>query len=194
MRILKRTLRFVEEDIPAYSLGVIAALILTDVFGRYLFNSPIRATAELCFFIVVWVVFLTTATLVQRGMHIAVDSLYELLSGKFRFALDMFSEILLIAVFGFISWNAAVLVATGDFITLPATGISKRFVTLAIVVGMGLSILHSLVRVVLSTARVMKDTGAYHRLYDPFEVETFDDLDTQGVTVIQQDFEKRVMS
>ena len=194
MRILRRALRIIEEDVPAYSLAVIAALILTDVFGRYVFNSPLRAASELSLIIIVWVVFLTTASLIQRGMHIAVDSLYVLMGGTVRYALDLFSELLLIGVFGFVGWHATNFVMTGHFIILPASGLSKRFVTLAIVVGMGLSIVHSLVRVVLSTINVIKNSSDYHRLYDPYEIEPLEDLDTRGVNVLQEEFEKKVMS
>lgn len=194
MRMLKKVLSVVEEDLPAYLLAVITVIILSDVFGRYVLNAPVRAASEISFVLIVWVVFLTTAALVRRGMHIAVDSLYEALPAFLRFILDILGEVLLVLVLGYVAFHTIDFVVNGHFITLPATGISKQVVTLAIAVGLSLAIIHSLVRIVRSTVRVRKLGSDYHRLHDPFGIETFDDLDTRGVKAIQQEFEDEVMS
>lgn len=194
MRMLKKILCFVEEDLPAYLLGVIAVLILCDVFGRYVLNSPIRAASEISFILIVWVVYLTTAALVRRGMHIAVDSLYELLPAPLRFVLDLCGELVLIVVVGYVTVHTIDFVVNGHFITLPATGLSKQVITLAIAVGLSLSVLHAVSRIVGSVFLFRQSAAEYHRLYDPYEIETFEDLDTRGVKAIQQDFEDEVMS
>lgn len=194
MRILNKVLCVIEEDLPAYLLGVIAILIMYDVVGRYAFNSPLRAASEISFILIVWVVYLTTAALVRRGMHIAVDSLYEILPAVVKFLLDIFSELLLVLVVGFIAYHSIHFVMYGHFITLPATGISKQVVTLAMAVGLTLSTIHAAARIVRSIALYRTTGPDYHRLHDPFEIEAFDDLDTRGVNTIQRDFEEEVMS
>lgn len=194
MRIWTKIWSVIEEDLPAYLLGIIAVVILADVIGRYVFNSPLRAASEISFILITWIVFLASGALVRRGMHIAVDSLYEILPATVRFMLDILSEIVLIVVLGLVAYHTIDFVMNGHFITLPATGISKQVTTLAIAVGLVLSVMHSLVRTVGSIRLFARIRGQYHRLHDPFSIEAFEDLDTRGVQAIQQEFEDEVLS
>lgn len=74
-------------------------LVVADVTGRYVFNSPVPMTYEIGAFLLVFIVFLGMAYTQRAGSHIRVEFLTLRLSPKARAVLDLVSYTLGILLF-----------------------------------------------------------------------------------------------
>ena len=81
--------------------------VLWQVISRYVFNDPSSFTDELAGFLMIWVGLLGAAYATGKGLHLAIDTLHEKLSGTARRRTEQFISIC-IAVFA-----AAVLLVGG---------------------------------------------------------------------------------
>jgi TRAP-type C4-dicarboxylate transport system permease small subunit len=80
------------------SVGVAASivfalmfLVVLDVLGRKLLNTPIQGSIEIASLTLPAVVFLTIAYIQSRNEHVTVDLFTSGLSERFRLALDVFA-------------------------------------------------------------------------------------------------------
>ena len=64
-------------------------LVIADILGRYLFNSPVPMTYEVGSFLMVFIVFLGLAYTQRQGAHIRVEFLTLRLSSRTRAILDI---------------------------------------------------------------------------------------------------------
>jgi len=65
------------EGVAAISFAVLFFAFILQVVSRYVFNSPIAWTLELCSISYVWVVFWTCGILLTEREHIVFDVLYN---------------------------------------------------------------------------------------------------------------------
>jgi TRAP-type C4-dicarboxylate transport system permease small subunit len=66
--------------------------VIADIFGRYLFNSPVPMTYEVGSFLMVFVVFLGLAYTQKMGAHIRVEFFTLHLSARVRAILDILAS------------------------------------------------------------------------------------------------------
>lgn len=119
---------------------VITAVLVADVFGRYVMNSPIMWAPQVAVFSFVWLVYLGAVDVsINRG-HIAVDVFTEMLPVRIRAAVASLVQLMTVAVLTYLAWFGFQYFVDGNFTSLPGLGISKRFMELAIPIsatGMG---------------------------------------------------------
>jgi TRAP-type C4-dicarboxylate transport system permease small subunit len=80
-------------------------LVVADVTGRYVFNSPVPMTYEIGSFMLVFIVFLGMAYTQRAGSHIKVEFLTLRLSPKARAVLDLLSYTLGIMLYAAIFYQ-----------------------------------------------------------------------------------------
>jgi C4-dicarboxylate transporter DctQ subunit len=80
--------------ISAVCVLILMVLVIADVFGRYLFNSPVPMTYEVGSFLMVFVVFLGLAYTQRMGAHIRVEVFTLRLSSRVRAILDIVASVL----------------------------------------------------------------------------------------------------
>lgn len=90
------------------ALGVLCAVTVIDVSGRYLFNRPLLGAVEMSEFLMVILSFGGLALAELRGGHIKVDFFTAALPQRLRAFLDAGAALLGIAFWGFVSWRAGV--------------------------------------------------------------------------------------
>lgn len=92
--ILIRALRFV------IGVLIISAVLINfaNVVGRYVFRRPFIWSDEVMQFMHIWFVMLGAAVLTSHGTHLKMDAVYILASPRIRRALDVFTNLLGIAV------------------------------------------------------------------------------------------------
>ena len=91
---LIRALRFV-----IGTLMIVAVLInFANVLGRYVFLKPFVWAEETMQFMHIWAVLLGAAVLTSRGTHLKMDAVYILASPRLRRVLDVFTNLLGVAV------------------------------------------------------------------------------------------------
>lgn len=80
-------------------------LVVADVTGRYVFNSPVPMTYEIGSFMLVFIVFLGMAYTQRAGSHIRVEFLTLKLSPRARAVLDLVSYTLGILLYAAIFYQ-----------------------------------------------------------------------------------------
>jgi TRAP-type C4-dicarboxylate transport system permease small subunit len=91
----------------AAGAGLLAILFLTiaDITGRSGFSNPVPGTVEVTSMLLVAVVFLAVAHSEDKGDHITIDLIYERVGERTKQILDVFSDLLTIAVLGLMSFQ-----------------------------------------------------------------------------------------
>jgi TRAP-type C4-dicarboxylate transport system permease small subunit len=81
-----------------------AALVVANVFMRYVFNNSIVWAEELSRYMMVWVGFIGSGLVLRIGAHIAVDVFQDLLPHRVAQAMRVLVWLLLAGVFGVMAW------------------------------------------------------------------------------------------
>lgn len=121
--------------VPAILMATITLVLVADVAGRYIFNSPIMWAPELAVFAFVWLVYLGAVDVSLCRSHIAVDALTDLLPGRVQAAITAVVQLLTVALLTYLAWYGLQYFLNGNFTSLPTLGISQRYTELAIPVG-----------------------------------------------------------
>jgi TRAP-type C4-dicarboxylate transport system permease small subunit len=101
-------------DWLAQALLVVAAtlafllsfLVVADVIGRTVFNSPVKGTPEIVSISIVIICYLQAAYAIRSGGMLRVDAFVSVLPARVRDALGVLGALLGAAFFGFILWGA----------------------------------------------------------------------------------------
>lgn len=76
----------------------ITFLIVTDIFLRFVLNKPLPATWEMSEVVMPYIVFFALAYTLEKDMHIRVNLIISRLPSKFRFACEIFSNIVSVSI------------------------------------------------------------------------------------------------
>lgn len=83
------------EQILSIIIGVLAVLVVSAVFFRYVLSNSLEWSDELAGFLLVWVTFLGAVTALERGKHINFDGLMMVIPPKPRRFLEIVAEVFL---------------------------------------------------------------------------------------------------
>lgn len=163
-----RALRVVEELVPAGLILVMSLGVSLDVAGRFLLETPIRGTPELATAAMIWMVFLGSAAATRRGLHIAIDLVVRGLPPRGQAAVALLVSVVTIGVLALLAvWGWEL--AAGTQRSLQMTGISARYVWIALPVGAVLMMVRELVAVVRAIYGLRQ--GTYAAASSSFEEE-----------------------
>jgi TRAP-type C4-dicarboxylate transport system permease small subunit len=182
---LTRVLIVIEEWLPAALLAVMTLAIAADVLMRYAFNHPLAWAGPLSVFSMVWLVYLGSAAVSRKGSHICLDFLSERIGSRGRAILDIFVELFTGALLTVVLIATLNYLSAAKFVPLVGLGISKRMVTLAAAIGIGLMILHALTH--LWRALVGLRSDDYQRVNIPVEQVELDEFDTQVIRTVDEE-------
>ena len=142
-------------------LGLIA-LIIAEVFGRYVLLRPTKIADELAGYLLVGITFLGAAYTLRRGMHIKVDILVNRLSDRLRKRLALAMDTLGLFVIALLTWQSAKLVIT-DFTSQAHASTVMRtpmFIPeLLVPIGLGVFCLEILRQLILQVRDLVKPGG-----------------------------------
>src|SRR4026207_2253495 len=96
-------LRLAGAGVIIFLLGV---LVCADIFGRALFNSPVKGTPELVSMSIVIICFLLAGYSVQRGSPTYTDVFSSMFGVRGRALAQLLSAVLGILFFGLIIWGS----------------------------------------------------------------------------------------
>ncbi len=85
---------------------MLSFVVVADVIGRGVFNSPIKGTPEMVSSAIVIICYLQAAYAIQSGGMIEVDALSQHFPVKVKAALTLFGSGLAILLFGIILWGS----------------------------------------------------------------------------------------
>jgi len=140
----------VEAAVAAIILSY-AAIICAQVFYRYVLNSSLIWSEELVRYGLLWGVMLGAALASDRGAHVALEPLKEVLEPN-RYRLVMWVAGFLVVVFcAVVGWYGWEYLHRLRFMRSPASQIPMKYVFAAIPVGCGLMAFFTLVHLVSGT-------------------------------------------
>jgi TRAP-type C4-dicarboxylate transport system permease small subunit len=87
------------ETAAVVAFAIMFGAFVVQVASRYVFNSPVAWTLEVCLIAYVWVVFWSSDILVRERQHIVFDVLYNLVPAPQRRWLAVFVTASLLVVF-----------------------------------------------------------------------------------------------
>lgn len=85
---------------------LLSFLVVADVTGRVIFNSPVKGTPEIVSISIVIICYLQAAYAIRSGGMLRVDALVSVLPARVRDALGVAGALLGAAFFGLILWGA----------------------------------------------------------------------------------------
>lgn len=165
--MLRTTLRFIarlgewlEEGLPGLLVAFMAVGITISVFARYLFHAPIAGIPELATNAMIWVVFLGSAAVTRRGLHIALDVATKPLAPRLKAACAILAGLCTAAILLFlIVWSWKYIHSTHRI--LPMTGIPIRYIWIALPLGAALMLLHEIIAIGRSIRGLIDGTFEY---------------------------------
>jgi TRAP-type C4-dicarboxylate transport system permease small subunit len=131
MRIFDR-LDYAVRAAAAFLMAVMTALVLIEVFWRYVLNSPLGAPQELSVMCMVWIAMLGTATAVKRRTHVAITFVVNALPKAAQRVIGVFGNLVMVAFFYLMTSQGWTVVVRGMRQTSTVTGIRHGYVALAI--------------------------------------------------------------
>lgn len=148
-----RALRRLVEAAAVLGVATFSVLICAQVFYRYALNSSLVWSEELVQFILLWTVMFGSAIAADRGAHIALDPLGDILGPAGRRFKAIGSELAVIAFCAVLLWHGSILCWRTRFMQSSASDIPMWTVYSAMPVGAALIIVFCLVRILADDER-----------------------------------------
>lgn len=106
--------------LSAVCVLLLMILVVADILGRYLLNSPVPMTYEVGAFLMVFIVFLGLAYTQRMGAHIRVEFFTLRLSRRTRASLDIVASILGLLLYATVTYQGFIWAMTswqvGDYV------------------------------------------------------------------------------
>ncbi len=121
---------------------------VANVIGRYVFAQPIFWAEEVLVFIIIWAIFLASATIMYRGEHLNMDLFYAAMKGRLKRIVNIAIVVLFVICASLVvvqSYKVVSLYLNGGGVSV-AAGVPMVVPHAAILVGFALMILALLVR------------------------------------------------
>ncbi|MEW5772528.1 MAG: TRAP transporter small permease [Thermodesulfobacteriota bacterium] len=143
MRALATLNRFIQ-GISAAALAVMTALVIIQVFYRYVLKDPLTVTQEISVYAMVWVVMLGSTIAVRNRTHIAVTLVVDKMPPGLRRGVTALSYAIVLA-FWLVMLIQGWKVADRAMLQIsPSSGIPVGWVMLSIPLSAAVSILYTL--------------------------------------------------
>ncbi|HLU02191.1 MAG TPA: TRAP transporter small permease [Advenella sp.] len=124
---------------------VLVMLLVTlalQVISRFLFEFPIAWTEELARALQIWLVFVGAAIGMHRAEHFVVEIFMQRCNFPGKQVVARMIDVLVVAFFCVLAWNAAQVTLHGSSQTMPALGVSVAWSYSAIPLGCALMAFH----------------------------------------------------
>jgi TRAP-type C4-dicarboxylate transport system permease small subunit len=129
----------------AIAVATVIILILSaQIFFRYFLNSSIVWSEEVATWCLVWLVFIGAAPIMRRWDHVQIPMLIRRLPLGIRPGFIIFAKLTTAAAVGLVAWYGLQWVLGPIHIRSQTSGISTRWIKLAVPIGAGLMTLFAL--------------------------------------------------
>lgn len=128
--------RILETCAALITVGVFAVMI-AQVWSRYVLSTSIFWSEEIVLFGLVWIVFLGSAAVMRRGGHVEVPIVVDALPTRIGVPARLAGKFVAIVTLVALTAIGADVFGQDFHRTLPMTGLSSRWAKLAIPIGTG---------------------------------------------------------
>ncbi|WP_395517734.1 TRAP transporter small permease [Pseudorhizobium flavum] len=129
----------------AAGIAVIALIVASGVFFRYVMGDPLAFSFDLSILVFAWVILIGAAVAHVDGEHIAVDFVQDRISPKLYRIVKIARELLVAAVSSYVAWYGFEL-AMRTRSKIVSLDLSNRYLYIAVPIGFALIALISLWR------------------------------------------------
>src|SRR5712691_6934764 len=144
---------------------IIIAILFVQIFYRYVLNTSIVWSEEVATWCLVWLVFIGAAAIMRRWDHVQIPMLIQKLPLKIRPAVIIFAKLATCVAVALIAWYGLQWVLGPVHIRSQTSGISKRWIKLAVPIGAGLMTLFALRCALEDVLRWRRGDMEYFRKY-----------------------------
>lgn len=133
-----RVVLWLRQGLQAISVGILAfyvALVLLQVFFRYVLNQSLFWSEELVRYALLWGVMLTCGLVSYNGTHIKIDMLQRMLPALLGRLLNLLVDLLCIGFYVVMIWQGYLFVQRTSFQTSSVLGLPMYYVYSAMPVG-----------------------------------------------------------
>ncbi len=123
------------ERAVASLLVVLVVLVTSQVVARSVFSASLAWSDELSRLCLAWLTFIGAAVVVQRGSHVKVDLVSDLLRPRPRALLDLVVHGLMLAFIGLLLWTGPTIIRSTSTVDMPALGWPTSLMHLAPFIG-----------------------------------------------------------
>lgn len=155
----------------ATALSFIVLFVTLDgVFFRFVLNDSLQWSDEIAVWSMIWMVWLGAISVMRGWEHVHIPVFLRMLPWRARLIFVPMAKVLTFVCVLVILWYG-VQVFLGTFhIRSPSTGVSSRWVKLAIPVGMGFMALALLLLIIEDIGRALRGDQKYFENYGSVEV------------------------
>lgn len=153
---MSRLLEKISYGLIVAAMLVMSVLYFVQVVFRYVLKLPLAWTGEVSVLAMLWLTFVGSAVLVRSEGFVSVPLLK--LEGKAKTVASIFLDIFVTLILGLLTYYAAFLALQSSGDVLPATGLPRALVYLAILSG-ALIMLLCFAEKVLSSVRKLVAAG-----------------------------------
>jgi C4-dicarboxylate transporter DctQ subunit len=137
------------EEIVAVLLAfAMIAVIFTQVFSRSVLGNSLSWSEELGRYVFVWMTFIGASIALQRGAHLGIDVVVQMLPKKFQKALSLVTYILIFILIAIMVKEGFTLVERTSIQRSPAMQIPMSWAYMAIPVSAVLMAFHTAVKII----------------------------------------------
>jgi len=137
--LLGRTL----EAVVVFAFVALVVVAFAQVVFRYALGNSLSWAEEVSRYLFVWIVFLAAAIAVDKGSHIAVDSLQGALGERARAVLQIALGVCIGVFLVVVTWKSLSLARLAMIERAPASGVPLGLVQMAMPIGMVLMLLYT---------------------------------------------------
>ncbi|WP_347312792.1 TRAP transporter small permease [Defluviimonas sp. SAOS-178_SWC] len=163
-----RVIRF----LAGVCMALIVAIMITQVFYRYVLGGSLIWAEELCRYLLIWQTFLVLGLAYSRGEFVSLDFLPGALSPRWAWVLRAVMAVPILAFLVVLAWYGYDFASRFDRQTIPALdfiwtsltgealGLSIRWVYVSVTVGLLLMALHVIADLVVTFGSQFRDNLA----------------------------------
>ena len=135
------------------AFSIIVILTISQIFFRFILDSPLVWSEELVRLLVVWMTFIGAAVICWDGRHLSVDVLFVRLPARARRALRIFNCIIALLFLGILVWFSIPIVELTMHVTIGAMDLPEAAYRVPATIGGVLMIVFVVLRIVLRWPR-----------------------------------------
>jgi TRAP-type C4-dicarboxylate transport system permease small subunit len=163
---------FVAKVVAASLAAVIVAVMLAQVFFRYIINSSLQWSEELAIWGLIWMVFIGSVVLLRHWGHIGIPTFVNLLPLRARVPLILLSKIVsVVFLMALVYYGIQVFNASFHAESISMGHISTRWVKVAIPIGAGLMVILAIYSIAEDVRRWLRGDLEHFRRFGSSEAE-----------------------
>lgn len=156
---LKKILLNFGEIISGAFIILATLIVIVNIFLRYVMNTGLWWSEELVTGLFVWAVFIGSAAGFKRHKHIGVDFILEKLPKSMQKSVNIFVDITLIAINGYLTYLSIIYVSHSYLKPTAVLGISSVWISSSLVISLSLMTIYSVVFLVKTLKNEEKVLG-----------------------------------